>query len=112
MWLLDYVTRNTFTKSAPECGDVTTSRDGVVGVNTALELRDVPVVTPYGVVSTPPAGEKTVVLPTKKGDVCLGVYSNASTLQPGELMLCSKGGASIVLKNDGSVLINGKVYGE
>ncbi len=29
-------------------------------------------------------------------------------LKPGELMLYSAGGASIVLKNDGSVLINGK----
>ncbi len=112
MWLLDYVTRNAFTKAAPECGDVTTTRGAAVGVNTALELRDIPVVMPYGVVSTPPVGEKTVVLPTKKGDVCLGVYTNDSTLQPGELMLRSQGGASIVLKNDGTVLINGKVYGE
>lgn len=106
------MTRNSFLKPDPECGDVTTSAFNTVGVNTALELRELPLVAPFGVVSRPPVGERAVVLPLEKENVCLGVYANDSTLQPGELMLCSKGGASIVLKNDGTVLINGKVYGE
>ena len=38
----------------------------------------------------------------------LGVLAKNVELDEGEVMLSSKGGASIVLKNDGRVLINGK----
>ena len=48
------------------------------------------------------------MLPLDDGEVGLGVIANSSQLQEGELMLYSKGGASIVLKNDGRVLVNGQ----
>ena len=48
-----------------------------------------------------------------KGDVQgndgIGVLAAAENLSEGEVMLRSSGGASIVLKNDGTVLINGRV---
>ena len=47
-------------------------------------------------------------LPLANGEVSLGVLANNVELDEGEVMLSSKGGASIVLKNDGRVLINGK----
>ena len=56
----------------------------------------------------PTLGEKSIVLPTSTGDICLGVLAGNLDLEPGELMLCSSGGASILLKNDGYVYINGK----
>lgn len=111
MWLLDYVTRNSFSKSDPSVGDVTSSGMGSVAVNASLEHRDMPIIAPYGVIYNPPVGETSVVLPMKSSQVCVGVVAPDKGLQPGELMLCSKGGASIVLKNDGTVVINGKVYG-
>ena len=39
----------------------------------------------------------------------IGVLAAAENLSEGEVMLRSSGGASIVLKNDGTVLINGRV---
>ena len=39
---------------------------------------------------------------------CLAALAKNVELDEGEVMLSSKGGASIVLKNDGRVLINGK----
>ena len=53
-------------------------------------------------------GESAVVLPLEDGEVCLGVVGSADGLEEGELMLRSKGGASLVLKNDGRVLVNGR----
>jgi hypothetical protein len=47
-------------------------------------------------------------LPLANGEVSLGVLAKNVELDEGEVMLSSKGGASIVLKNDGRVLINGK----
>ncbi len=110
MWLLDYVTKNSFQKDDISCGDVTSSNMGVVAVNSSLEHRDVPIVAPFGVAYNPPVGEKSVVLPLQDGRACVGVIAPYKMLEPGEVMLFSKGGASIVLKNDGTVLINGKVY--
>lgn len=63
---------------------------------------------PYGFASVVPVGESAVVLPLANGEVSLGVLANNVELDEGEVMLSSKGGASIVLKNDGRVLINGK----
>ena len=50
------------------------------------------------------------MLPLVSEQACLGVVAQDKNLEEGELMLYSKGGASIVLKNDGSVVINGKVF--
>ena len=44
------------------------------------------------------------------GGVCLGVVNDAGTLLPGEVRLFSAGGAEIVLKLDGTVVINGQVF--
>lgn len=111
MWLLDYVTKNTLKNGDISYGNVTSSDMGNVAVNASLEHRDVPLVAPYGIVYNPPKGEQSVVLPLSSGCACVGVIAPNKELEAGELMLYSKGGASIVLKNDGTVLINGKVYG-
>ena len=57
----------------------------------------------------PQGNEDAVVISTDGGRVCLGVKipANDYHLSPGELALYSAGGASIILKNNGSVIING-----
>ncbi len=112
MWLLDYVTRNSFSKTDPALGGVTSSDMGTVAVDAELEHRNMPIVAPFGIAYNPPVNEKSVVLPLNSKGVCIGVVSPYKNLQPGELMLFSKGGASILLKNNGDVVINGKVFGE
>ena len=61
-----------------------------------------------GFFSLPPGGESAVVLPLEDGEVCLGVIGEADGLEEGEVMLRSRGGASLTLKNDGRVLVNGR----
>ncbi len=112
MWLVDYMTKNRGHKNVGSCGNVTSSSNGNVAVSASLEHRNVPIVAPYGVTYNPEENSKSVILDVAGTYMCLGVVSPFEELKPGELMLRSKGGASIVLKNDGKVLINGKVYGE
>lgn len=112
MWLPDYVTRNTKNNEGSSFGNVTHSSMGNVAVSACLEHRDLPIVAPYGLVYNPPINEKSAVLDVGGRFMCVGVVAPFKELMPGEIMLYSKGGASIVLKNDGTVLINGKVYGE
>jgi phage gp45-like len=77
-------------------------------VTASGEYRSLRACMPYGIASIPPKNECAVVLPLEDGEVSLGVLADTDGLQEGELMLSSAGGASIVLKNDGRVLINGR----
>ncbi len=64
---------------------------------------------PYGIESVPPKGETTAVIKAGRTLCSIGCKSGGDLeLEPGEIGLFSKGGASIVLKNDGRVLINGE----
>ncbi len=64
---------------------------------------------PSGIAYAPSKGDQAVVVSTEAGAVCLGVlHESNQRLEEGELMLYSVGGAIILLKNDGRVLINGK----
>lgn len=111
MWLSDFMTRDRREKNEAQIGDITGTDKNKVAAVTSLEQRKLPLVGAYGIAYVPPIGEKCVVLPLESGDACLGVIGKSANLSPGELMLYSKGGASIILKNNGQVLINGEVYG-
>ena len=93
-------------------GEVTSALEGAVTVQSEQEHREIPIAAPFGIISIPPNGSKAVVTPTEQGFVYTGTLNQQSDgLEPGELMLYSCGGAKIVLKNDGKVLINGKELG-
>ena len=103
MWLLRYITNHSLSAPGAVRGDF---RGG--SVDAAGEHKDLSLCAPYGFFSLPPEGESAVVLPLEDGEVCLGVVGSADGLEEGEIMLRSKGGASLVLKNDGRVLVNGR----
>ena len=64
-------------------------------------------VFPYGFYAVLPPHARAVVW----DGWCLGVSGPAGdALEEGEVCLYSKGGASIVLKNNGEVVINGRVF--
>ena len=108
MWLMSYMTKNSISPPNAVKGDVQGS-DGSAVISSG-EHKNLPICSPYGVISIPPSGEMAVVLPLDDGEVSLGVLATAENLSEGEVMLRSSGVASIVLKNDGSVLINGRVF--
>ncbi|MBR1534997.1 MAG: phage baseplate assembly protein [Ruminococcus sp.] len=109
MWISRYVTENSFAKDSASVGVVRAAAGDKVAVSATNEHLSLPVVLPYGIAYAPPVGSRSVVLPSEAGNLCLGVLGEKQNdLQPGELMLYSAGGASIVLKNDGRVLINSK----
>lgn len=108
MWLTNYVTKNSFSKEDASLGSVTNSSNETLSVGATNDRFNLECVAPCGIAYVPRVGEKCVVLPTDDKDVCLGVISERKDLEPGELMLFSSGGASIVLKNNGKVLINGR----
>lgn len=111
MWITSVMARNLKSRRVAERALVTESKDAKVSLVADSKHKDVPVVAPYGLVYSPPVGVQAVMVPTVSGEVCAGVVMPAAqTLESGEVMLCSKG-ATLVLKNDGRVLVNGKELG-
>lgn len=77
----------------------------------ACEYRQLPVCMPYGIYTRPPQGAEVLILSSPSGEVCMGtVQSSPKELQPGEILLCSAGGASLRLCNDGRILLNGREW--
>lgn len=110
MWILDYITRNSMSDSRPEQGSVKGSADGTVEINASSSFSKTPVAAPYGVAYVPPEGEKSVVVSSSGGEICMGTIAQSKGLAPGEIMLYSKGGATLKLSNDGHIYLNGVRY--
>lgn len=107
MWILDYITQNTIDDRLQEQGSVKGSSDGTVEINASSKFTKTPIAAPYGIAYVPPEGEKSVVVSSSGGEVCMGTIAPSKELSPGEIMLFSKGGATLKLSNDGHVYING-----
>ncbi|MEE1056170.1 MAG: hypothetical protein UH239_02875 [Acutalibacteraceae bacterium] len=101
---------NISNKSTAEFAEIATCKNGKVNTNGAVPSVNAQIIVPYGIAFAVPNGEKTVMLPVGSTSVCIGVVQQANNLQQGEVMLYSSGGASVILKNDGRVLINGREY--
>lgn len=101
MWLTK---KETAEKAESVKTGVVTTGGGEISVCTELERRAPTVTVPYGMAVSVPQGTEAVMT----GGVCLGVVNDAGTLLPGEVRLFSAGGAQIVLKLDGTVVINGR----
>ena len=112
MWIAENLSKNSINKPTAERGNVVMSEIGNNAIIASGEHIGLDFVTPYGIVSIPPVKEKAVVLPLADKEVCVGVISEVSSVQPGEILLMSKGGAEVYLKNDGSVYINGVKVGD
>lgn len=109
MWINEYMTGRSFSAAGASAGEIRSANNGNVSVSATRDYGALPLIAPAGIAYVPVAGAPTVVMEGAGGAVCLGVaVTPQEELQPGELMLYSAGGASIVLKNSGKVLINGR----
>lgn len=93
-------------------GKITQSADRRVSVNATNGVEQFSLMAPPGIVYIPKKSENAVVLSTDMGKMCIGVRipQNSFELEAGEIMLYSSGGATVILKNDGKVIINGKEF--
>ena len=107
MWLSKEIVSGENQKNTTFFGKVTEADSTTLNIQTDIENRTPQVVSPYGVVSVPNVGSKVVMTKVEDDFLLSGTLQDNTSLEPGELMLYSAGGASIVLKNNGKVLING-----
>ncbi len=107
MWLLKNLSLNSGKNKTADKGTVTVSKNSTLSAKTSSEHIGISVIAPYGVTSIPPSGEDVCVLPVGQKSYCIGTVCKNYNLEEGEIMLSSKGGATLVLKNDGRILANG-----
>ncbi|MBR1779258.1 MAG: hypothetical protein IJ758_01990 [Clostridia bacterium] len=110
MWVSKEIVSAESGKNRTFFGKVTDADGANLTVQTEIENRNPKIICPHGVVSIPEVGAKVVVTNVEDEFVISGAVQENTSLEPGELMLYSAGGASIILKNDGKVLINGNEY--
>lgn len=108
MWISNKIASLNNNKNIIQEGEITQFSTNMVYVENDEEHRSINVLAPYGIAYVPPQGEDAIVLKLDNKSICAGMVMPNKELEEGELMLFSSGGASIVLKNDGKVLINGK----
>lgn len=110
MWIPKTITSSEGS-GEPFAANIIYSEGGKLGVSGLERLENVEMCVPYGFYCAPPKGTRVVMLPVGSSAVVGGVTVDSPlSLQSGEIGLYSSGGASIVLKNDGSVVINGHVF--
>lgn len=107
MWLSEKTAAKGRQASAAEVGTAT----GGMSVFTEAEKRNLPVCSPGGYAWRPKFGEDVLVIKCADGlsRVLSAVSEPQAGMESGEVLIYS-GGASICLKNDGRILLNGDVY--
>ena len=79
------------------------------GIVANTQLQGLPQFGTPGITYQPAEGEHVLLLTADGTQVVAGVLQPTTTTTPGELVLSSRGGATIQLRQDGSISLNGIV---
>lgn len=107
MWISRKIAGDTDVRIA-EKGRVTMSSNDFEAGATVMQ-RSVENYAPYGYCSKAPVGEQVMILPSSDGQAVIGSLCDCANINSGEIKITSMGGAQIVLKNDGTIMLNSMV---
>ena len=107
MWISRKLSESSSPRNA-ERGYVSMNSGGELEASSSVNSRSTKCFTPYGYSAVIPIGREVILVPSNDGQVALGVLQKDEQLEAGEIKIASEGGASIVLKNDGRVIINSR----
>ena len=112
MWISKKLAENNTSaqSDSPEIGNLSISTNDLIAAISSCEKRGISFYTPFGMEFFPSEGQKVLLVSCGNHTVCVGVeMEKSSKLNAGEIRLFSQGGASIELKNDGSIILNNAV---
>lgn len=107
-----WISRQTVKDSEPEpiqTGKVTMSGNNSIEAVSSSPQRNIDIYSPYGYSYALPSGVNMLIARCDAKSAAAGVLMNPVELKAGEIKISSAGGSYILLKNDGSVVINGLV---
>lgn len=91
----------------PTVAQVSFSSDRGFGAVSSSESRGIPIFAPRGVAYRPCEGDRMIIMNIDGSQACIGSLCVTDGLDSGEISISSAGGAKILLKNSGEVVING-----
>ncbi len=106
MWISRMLAKNHESEKA-QSGYISMSNGGELEAGSTVNARGIKAYSPYGYSAAVPVGEEVILVPSAEGQAILGTREGGASLPQGEVEISSKGGAKILLKNDGTVIING-----
>lgn len=111
MWLSKQLSASPTGRRAARRGRITGRSGETLTIQSREEHRNAPLLGPYGITALPALGSPAALLELEDGtNACVGTVQPACpALEPGEIRLCSAGGACILLKNDGTIQLNSTV---
>lgn len=109
MWLSNQIIKDSTNKTAPVMANITQNDAAKISAQEAVEYREINSIVPFGIAYSPLSEQDVAVLPIGSNNYCIGVKMEDKNLSPGDLMLYSGNTASILIKSDGSININGDV---
>ena len=95
------------TRPGAYIAQVSYSESSGFGAVRASEQRDIQIFAPRGMRYHPAEGDNLLMISGEGRDVCAGVLSKSTGLQPGEMELCGPGGSSLKFRQNGEIVING-----
>lgn len=105
MWLSKRINKKE--QSFAETAVITSAGAGKTEATSSLCAKDISSYAPYGYSYAVPFGEEILMINGKNGGAGAGIKMNgADFLENGEILIKSLGGASLYLKNDGSIVVN------
>jgi phage gp45-like len=108
MWLTEKINSDS-TKKVFALGTVISAGENEI-VSCDTELRDPVKVHPYGYFCSLPQGENILCVDSAVVGSVETAGERSKAVAPGEILILSAGGAYIRLCNDGTVVINGKIF--
>ncbi len=109
MWISRKLSHKTENQKA-EKGRITISSPTALEAGASLNSRSLIQYAPYGYSCAAPTGEEVMLIPCSEGQAALGTIMKGEGLEAGEIMIKSRGGASIKLANDGCIYLNGQPF--
>ena len=97
-------------KESAETGTVAIGGSSTIKTASTVLAENVQNYAPYGYSAFAPCGEEILLISSANGNAGAGTKMSDESINEGEISISSKGGARIVLKNDGSIQINGFVF--
>ncbi|MCI9575500.1 MAG: hypothetical protein HFJ84_02255 [Clostridiales bacterium] len=111
MWMARKIIASRPEEGALQLGMVTRAGESRVAVQGEGDYYDLPLAAPWGMACVPPEGSQAMLIPGgPEGGVCFGTVMQADGLNAGEIRLRSAGGAEVLLRNNGDVVVNGQVF--
>ncbi|MBR5272474.1 MAG: hypothetical protein IKU25_03655 [Clostridia bacterium] len=109
MWLSKKLAENSASsqENIAEIGTLSIATDNVVAAVSSSEKRGIVFYAPYGIEFFPEENQDVLLITCGNRTACAGVeMKKTSAISAGEVRVFSHGGANLLLKNDGSIVLN------